>query len=84
MNKKVVGWILAVVICLCIFGYVGYRHWLSPTRILVVNTLKTQEADFILSNDSRRIRVECVEAEKMGSLDGYDAVITLRPSAVSE
>ena len=73
--KKVAGWILAVVICLGILGYMGYRYWLSPTRILVVNTLKTQEADFILSNDSRHIKVECVEAEKMGHLDDYDAVI---------
>ena len=73
--KKVAGWILAVVIGLAVLGYMGYRHWLSPTRILVVNTLKTQEADFILSNDSRHIRVECVEAEEMGRLDDYDAVI---------
>ena len=75
MKRKVVGWILAVVIGLGILGYVGYRYWLSPTRILVVNTLKTQEADFILSNDSKKIRGECVEADKMGRLDGYDAII---------
>lgn len=75
MKRKVVGWILAVVIGLGVLTYVGYRHWLAPTRILVVNTLKTQEADFILSNDSRHIRVTCVEADKMGRLDGYDAII---------
>ncbi|MBR1464636.1 MAG: cobaltochelatase subunit CobN [Prevotella sp.] len=56
-------------------GYFGYRHWMAPTRILIVNTLRAQEADFILSNDSRHIEVECVEGDQMGSLNGYDAVV---------
>ena len=56
-------------------GYVVYRHYMAPTRILVVNALKAQQADFTLNNDSRHIQVECVEAEDMGSLDAYDAII---------
>ena len=60
---------------LLIMGVVGYRHWLMPTRILVVNALPAQQADVALSCDSRHIRVTCVEAEAMESLSGYDAVV---------
>ena len=56
-------------------AYIGYGHWMAPTRILIVNALKAQQADFILNNDSRHIDVDCVETEQMGSLDGYDAVV---------
>ena len=56
-------------------GYLAYSRYLAPTRILVVNALRTQQADIVTSNDSRNIRVECVETEKMGSLKGYDAVV---------
>lgn len=60
---------------LAVGGYFAYRHYIAPTRILVVNALKAQQADIVLSNDSRKITVECVDAEEMGSLSGYDAVI---------
>jgi len=56
-------------------GYAAYCHWLKPTRILIVNALKAQQADFTLNNDSRHIEVECVETDDMHSLDGYDAII---------
>jgi cobaltochelatase CobN len=56
-------------------AYAVYRHYLAPTRILVVNALKAQQADITLNNDSRHIQVECVEAEEMGSLEDYDAII---------
>ena len=56
-------------------GYAAYCHWLMPTRILIVNALKAQQADIVLSNDSRHIQVDCIEAEDMGSLSDYDAVI---------
>ncbi len=72
--KRMMVWAVAVLL-VAGFGYVGYQHWMAPTRILVVNTLRAQEADFILSNDSRHIEVECVEADKMRSLDRYDAVV---------
>ena len=73
--KKTIIWISSGILIMAILAYGGYRRWMSPTRILVVNTLKAQEADFILNNDSRHIQVECVEADKMGRLNGYDAVI---------
>ena len=60
---------------LAVGGYAAYRQWLSPTRILVVNALKVQQADIVLSNDSRHIQVDCVDTEEMGSLSSYDAVI---------
>lgn len=68
----VVGLVAAL---LLIMGVVGYRHWLMPTRILVVNALEAQQADIVLSNDSRRISIDCVEADDMRSLSGYDAII---------
>ena len=27
-------------------AYIGYGHWMAPTRILIVNALKAQQADF--------------------------------------
>ena len=56
-------------------GWGVYRHYLAPTRILVVNALKAQQADFTLNNDSRHIRIDCVEADELKSLDDYDAVV---------
>ena len=67
--------IAGIVALLAVSSYAAYRHWMAPTRILVVNALKSQQADVVLSNDSRHIAVDCVETEQMGSLDGYDAVI---------
>ena len=60
---------------LLVGGWLGYCHWLAPTRILVVNALEAQQSDIVLSNDSRHIVVDCVDAEQMQSLAGYDAVI---------
>lgn len=52
-----------------------YAHWLSPTRILIVNPLPAQAADIILSNNSRHIRITCLPTEEVTSFDGYDAVV---------
>ena len=56
-------------------GYAVYRQFMAPTRILVVNALEAQQADFVLNNDSRHIDVVCVDADEMERLDGYDAII---------
>ena len=56
-------------------GWGLYSYYLAPTRILVVNALKAQQADITLNNDSRHIIVECVNADEMQHLDGYDAII---------
>ena len=55
--------------------YAVYRQFMAPTRILVVNALEAQQADFVLNNDSRHIDVDCVDADEMERLDGYDAII---------
>ena len=56
-------------------GYAVWRHWMAPTRILVVNALEAQQADFVLNNDSRHIEVECMDAEEMHDIDAFDAII---------
>ena len=68
-------WILGLAAVLLVGGYAGYRRWMAPTRILVVNALDSQQADIVLSNDSRHIRVDCVDADEMSNLDSYDAVV---------
>lgn len=60
---------------LAIGSYAVYCHYLAPTRILVVNALEAQQADFVLNNDSRHIDVSCTDAEQMERLDRYDAII---------
>ena len=72
-NKKI-GVAVGVAILL-ILGYVGYTIALRPTRILVVNALKSQAANIVLSNDTKHIRVTCLETEELEKIDGYDAVI---------
>lgn len=67
--------LVAILALLAVGGYAVYRHFMAPTRILVVNALEAQQADFVLNNDSRHIDVSCVDAEQMERLDGYDAVI---------
>ena len=52
-----------------------YSHYMSPTRILVVNALEAQQADFVLNNDSRHIEVTCMEADEMHDIDDFDAII---------
>ena len=67
---------MACALAVCsVVGYVAYHHFLAPTRIIVVNALKAQQADIVLSNDHPHIKVDCVEAEQMGNLEGYDAVV---------
>ena len=73
-KSKIIA-IASIVLLLTVGGYAAYCQWLLPTRILVVNALESQQADIVLSNDSRHIQVDCVETEDMGSLNGYDAVI---------
>ena len=75
MSRRRILVIVGVLVILAVVGIVAYRHFMAPTRILVVNALKAQQADIVLSNDHPQIKVDCVEAEEMGSLAGYDAVI---------
>ncbi|MBR1414307.1 MAG: cobaltochelatase subunit CobN [Prevotella sp.] len=73
--KKKYFLLLLVLLLAVAAGTAAYCRWLAPTRILVVNALDAQQADIVLSNDSRHIHVDCVTAEQMQSLRGYDAVI---------
>ena len=75
MSRRRILVIVGVLVILAVVGIVAYRHFMAPTRIIVVNALKAQQADIVLSNDHPQIKVDCVEAEEMGSLAGYDAVI---------
>ena len=75
MTRRRILAIAGVLAILAIGGYAAYCHFMAPTRIIVVNALKTQQADIVLSNDHPQIKVDCVETDEMGSLDGYDAIV---------
>ena len=75
MSRRRILVIVGVLVILAVVGFVAYRHFMAPTRIIVVNALKAQQADIVLSNDHPQIKVDCVEAEEMESLEDYDAVI---------
>ena len=66
---------LSIVVVFSFLLFYLFTCYLSPTRIIVVNALKAQQADLVLSNDHPQIKVDCVEAEEMESLEDYDAVI---------
>ncbi len=67
--------IMSLLALLAAGTYIIYRHYMSPTRILVVNALEAQQADFVLNNDSRHIEVTCMEADEMHDIDDFDAII---------
>ena len=73
-HKKTLISLLAALLLL-VLAVAVWRWFVRPTHILVVNALKAQQADFVLNNDSRHIRVDCIDTEQMESLDGYDAVV---------
>lgn len=73
-HKKALISLLAALLLL-VLAVAVWRWFVRPTNILVVNALKAQQADFVLNNDSRHIRVDCIDTEQMESLDGYDAVV---------
>ena len=67
--------VVSVLAILAVGSIAAYCHFMAPTHIIVVNALKAQQADIVLSNDNPHIEVDCVEAEEMNSLKGYDAVV---------
>lgn len=75
MRKTKLTAALAAIALMAVGAFFSYRHYMAPTRILVVNALRTQQADIVTSNDSRHIKVKCVEAEQMKDLADYDAVV---------
>ena len=74
-SRKRILLFLSLVVLLAFLLFYLFSMFMAPTRIMVVNALKSQQADIVLSNDHPQIKVDCVEAEEMGSLAGYDAVI---------
>ena len=75
MKKKTgIVWVVCLILSL-IAGYLGWRHWLSPTRILIVNPLPSQAADIALNNDCADIQVTCIPMEELADVSGYDAVM---------
>lgn len=56
-------------------GWFVYKVWFEPTSILVVNPLPAQEAEIILNNDSRKIKITCVSMEEAKDFESYDAVL---------
>ena len=65
----------AAVVLAALLLFLAYNQWLAPTRILVVNALPSQQADFVLNNDSRHIKVTNIATEELERLSGYDAVV---------
>lgn len=56
-------------------GWFVFTVCFKPTSILVVNPLPAQEAEIILNNDSRNIKVTCVSMEEAKDFESYDAVV---------
>ena len=65
----------SALLLIVVMGTLGYRHYLSPTRILIVNPLPAQAAEITLSNDHHNISVECVRMKEAQNFDRYDAIL---------
>ena len=72
-KKSIIGITGIVLGVALLFGL--WHLFLRPTRILIVNALKAQQADFVLNNDSRHIHVDCLDTEEVGDMGGYDAIV---------
>ncbi|MCF0164136.1 MAG: cobaltochelatase subunit CobN [Bacteroidales bacterium] len=55
-----------------------WLHFLSPTRILIVNALPAHRADISLNNDSRHIKVDFIECDEITSVSKYHAIMFYR------
>ena len=75
--SKSLKWIVSAsaLLLVAVVTFIGYRHYLAPTQILIVNPLPAQAAEISLNNDDRNISVECVEMERAQNFDRYDAVL---------
>jgi cobaltochelatase CobN len=58
-----------------ILGIMCYSFFRSSTKVLVVNAFQNTATDLYLSNDTREIGIDYVEAEKASGFDRYDVVI---------
>ena len=75
MTKKRAIIAVVALIAIIALACLSYHRWLAPTRILIVNALKAQQADFTLNNDSRHIEVDFADADELPKLDDYDAIV---------
>lgn len=75
LSLKKTGIIAGIVIFVILCAIIGYNIWFKPTKILVVNPLPAQEAEIVLNNDSRHIKVVCRKMEEATDFDKYDAVL---------
>lgn len=66
---------LVVILLILAAGYLAYRHWLSPTRLLVVNPLPVQAAELEQNAARARCDVTCVPMTEARGFDGYDVVV---------
>ena len=48
MNHRKILTIVISIVVLAVAGFAVYRQYMVPTHIIVVNALKTQQADIIL------------------------------------
>lgn len=72
-NKVLI--IIGIIIILGGCAYGAYALWLRPVSVLVVNALPAQEAEIVLNNDCRKIKVICRSMEEAAEFEKYDAVL---------
>ena len=68
MNHRKILTIVVSIAVLAVAGFAVCRQYMLPTRIIVVNALKTQQADIVLCNDHPRIKVDCVDNRSLQAL----------------
>ncbi len=76
-HKITLGVIIALSTMALLWG--GYRLFFSPTRIALINFPAGQFSNFVLSNDTRHIRIDRISDDDKTSLRGYDAIFLFGP-----
>ncbi len=76
-HKITLGVIIALSVTALLWG--GYRLFFSPTRIALINFPAGQFSNFVLSNNTRHIRIDRISEDAKTSLRGYDAIFLFGP-----
>lgn len=76
MKAKKIVLISLIALFVVTIGFVGWKKWIAPTRIALVNFPSFQASNIALSNTDDFIKYESVSVDEIDNLKDYDFVLT--------
>ena len=75
MVKRIFSWPVFLLAFIFTSAFFAYQHWLSPTRIALVNYSDFQIARFDKANDSEQIKLGKLSRDQLQHADSYDLTL---------